>query len=212
MTSIILKHGGTVDKYVGDAIVAFWNAPLPVEQHALKAVSASIECQRRLEELRPEFKSEYKVDVFLRIGLHTGPVSVGNFGSAERFNYTVIGDAANLASRLEGANKMFGTDILFSEDTYKGLNNCIETVRLAKIKVVGRDNAIWVYTSNKLFSATDLQTWQKFIEHIDSADIEAARRLINTLPDLKIVKAYKIYLTQHNPLYEWDGIMELKEK
>ncbi len=212
MTSIILKHGGTVDKYVGDAIVAFWNAPLPVDDHAIKSVQASIECQQVLAEMRDSFKKEFGVDVYLRIGLNTGTVSVGNFGSAERFNYTVIGDAANLASRLEGANKLFDTDILFAEETNTALKNSIQTVRLAKIKVVGKARPIWVYTSNRLFSDEQLLLWEKFLQAFDQGDLESAKKIISELPEIKLTGVYKNYIQEFSTGQEWTGILELSEK
>ncbi len=145
MTEIILKHGGTVDKYVGDAIVAFWNAPLVVEDHAARALRAAVECQRELGRLGKHFQDEYSVQIRMRVGLHTGVVGVGNFGSRERFNYTVIGDAANLASRLEGANKFFGTSILISGSTNTAQNGFIPTRKIADIRVVGKSEAIAVF-------------------------------------------------------------------
>ena len=109
MKYIIMDEGGTLDKYVGDAIVAFWNAPLPQVDHAARAVRAAVRCQRRLAERREEYMQRTGAAVRMRIGLNTGPVVVGNMGSARRFDYTMLGDTANLASRLEGANKALGT-------------------------------------------------------------------------------------------------------
>ena len=105
MTDIILEEGGTVDKYEGDAIIAFWNAPLDLADHPLCAVRAAVRCQAKLTEMRPELKAKYGKEVRARIGVNTGPVVVGNMGSEQRFDYTFLGDAGNLASRLEGINK-----------------------------------------------------------------------------------------------------------
>jgi adenylate cyclase len=210
MTSIILKNGGTVDKYVGDAIVAFWNAPLEIQDHALKAVKASIECQEELARMRPEFQAEFGADVYLRIGLHTGVVSVGNFGSAERFNYTVIGDAANLASRLEGANKQFGTDILFSEATQDAIASRIPTIELAKIKVVGKDRPISVFTTNKLFDDSKLKLWNKFLEAFEKVELELAKEILLSLPQSKLTKGYLKIIDGHSG--EWTGIISLSDK
>jgi adenylate cyclase len=145
MTATILEYGGTVDKYVGDAVVAFWNAPLPVPDHAEKAVQAAMECQRRLSEMVPEFLREYGCDLKTRIGLNTGAVSVGNFGSNSRFNYTVMGDAANLASRLEGVNKVFGTSILISQSTFNYLKDKIKCRKIGEVRVVGKSESVVVY-------------------------------------------------------------------
>ncbi|HEY7527762.1 MAG TPA: adenylate/guanylate cyclase domain-containing protein, partial [Candidatus Deferrimicrobiaceae bacterium] len=112
MTDIVHEEGGTLDKYVGDAIIAFWNAPLDQPDHALRAARAAVRCQEKLSELRPVFRGKTGKDLFMRIGLNTGTAVVGNLGSRSRFDYTILGDAVNLASRLEGINKQFGTYIL----------------------------------------------------------------------------------------------------
>ncbi|MCA1808930.1 MAG: adenylate/guanylate cyclase domain-containing protein, partial [Lentisphaerae bacterium] len=91
MTDIIQAEGGTVDKYEGDAIIAFWNAPLPQDDHAARAVRAALQCQARLAEMRPDLRARYGGDLFMRIGVNTGPVVVGNMGSHNRFNYTILG-------------------------------------------------------------------------------------------------------------------------
>ncbi|MFP4705666.1 MAG: CHASE2 domain-containing protein, partial [Spirochaetaceae bacterium] len=117
MTDIVLERGGTIDKYEGDAIIAFWNAPLEERDHARRAVTAALECQRRLAELRPDFRERVGRDLFMRVGINTGPAVVGNFGSTLRFDYTMLGDTVNLGARLEGVNKQFGTYTMISEAT-----------------------------------------------------------------------------------------------
>ena len=102
MTDIIHEEGGTIDKYEGDAIIAFWNAPLEISDHAVKAVRAALRCQARLAEMRPAFRKRIGADMHMRIGINTGSAVVGNLGSHTRFDYTIIGDAVNLAARLEG--------------------------------------------------------------------------------------------------------------
>ncbi|MBN2060002.1 MAG: adenylate/guanylate cyclase domain-containing protein, partial [Deltaproteobacteria bacterium] len=117
MTDIILAEGGTIDKYEGDAIIAFWNAPLDVPDHAKRAVRSALLCGRKLSELRPGFRKRIGTDIYARIGINTGQVVVGNMGSNQRFDYTFLGDAGNLASRLEGVNKQFSTYLMVSEYT-----------------------------------------------------------------------------------------------
>jgi len=117
VTGEILKEGGTVDKYVGDAVVAFWNAPLDQEDHAARAVRAALNCQNALAAAESLFASQGAAYSLTRIGIHTGRAIVGNMGSPSRFNYTAMGDAVNTASRLENANKSIGTRILVSGDT-----------------------------------------------------------------------------------------------
>lgn len=117
LTEVILSEGGTVDKYVGDAVVAFWNAPLDQSDHAFRAVKAAVLCQRALAEAGAAFASIGAPVPLTRIGVHTGLAIVGNMGSPSRFNYTALGDVVNTASRLEGANKVTGTATLVSDDT-----------------------------------------------------------------------------------------------
>lgn len=119
VTGEILAEGGTVDKYVGDAVVAFWNAPLDQDDHALRAVRAALRCQKALGEAREVFAALGVQVPVTRIGIHTGKAIVGNMGSPSRFNYTALGDVVNTASRLENANKATGTNILVSGDTVK---------------------------------------------------------------------------------------------
>lgn len=145
MSNIILASGGTLDKYQGDAIIAFWNAPLAVEDHRARAVRAAVACQARLRELASEFERNFGIRPRMRIGIHTGVVSVGNFGSDLRFNYTMIGDAANVASRLEGVNKVFGTYIIASEATRDTAVPGVAWRKLGRVKVVGRGEPIVIY-------------------------------------------------------------------
>ena len=145
MTDILLASGGTIDKYEGDAIIAFWNAPLAVADHEKRAVQAALACQHRLKELRGFFKREFDVDLQMRIGIHTGIVTVGNFGSSTRFNYTVIGDAANLASRLEGTNKVFGTSLLVSGDTRRRAGEGQPWREIGRVRVVGRSEPVALF-------------------------------------------------------------------
>ena len=145
MTDIIHDEGGTLDKYVGDAIIAFWNAPLEQPDHAVRAARSALRCQARLSELRPAFREKIGRDLAMRIGLHTGTVIVGNMGSHSRFDYTVLGDAVNLVSRLEGINKEFGTWILASEAFRKELGDPFAAREISCVAVVGRREAVRVF-------------------------------------------------------------------
>lgn len=135
-TKIIQESGGTLDKYIGDAIMAFWGAPLEVPDHSIRAVRAALGIQVALGK-----DSKFMT----RVGIHTNPAIVGNIGSNIRFNYTVIGDAVNLASRLEGLNKKFGTRIIVSETSYSEARGLIEARRIGRVRVKGREEPIGIY-------------------------------------------------------------------
>jgi len=145
MTEIIHEEGGTLDKYVGDAIIAFWNAPLEQPDHASRCARAALRCQAKLAELRPAFRGRIGRDLAMRIGLNTGMAIVGNMGSHSRFDYTVLGDAVNLASRLEGVNKQFGTWILASEAFRKELGEAFAAREISRVAVVGRREAVRIF-------------------------------------------------------------------
>jgi adenylate cyclase len=147
MTDIILDSGGTIDKYEGDAIIAFWNAPVDSEDHATRALQASLACQTLLAERQPLFEEKYNCHLLTRIGLNTGFAAVGNFGSSKRFDFTMLGDAVNLAARLEGLNKQFGTYLMCTEYTFKKALEYGNFYgrKLAQVAVIGKKEAVVVY-------------------------------------------------------------------
>jgi len=145
MTDIIHEEGGTVDKYEGDAIIAFWNAPLPQPDHATRAVRAALRCQEKLARMRPAFRERIGKELRMRIGINSGPAVVGNMGSHTRFDYTMLGDAVNLASRLEGINKQFGTYTICSQATLALLAGAFPARELSRVAVVGRKEAVTIH-------------------------------------------------------------------
>lgn len=145
MTAVLLAEGATLDKYEGDGIVAFWNAPVGQPDHALRAIRAALRCQRVLASRADEFAGRIGRPLRMRVGVHTGIVSVGNFGSRRRFDYTVLGDAVNLASRLEGANKRFGTGTLASEETWRKAGPGILGREIGRVRVVGRVQPVTIH-------------------------------------------------------------------
>jgi adenylate cyclase len=145
MTDIIHEEGGTVDKYEGDAIIAFWNAPLEQPDHARRCVRAALRCQARLADMRPAFRERLGRDLNMRIGINSGLAVVGNMGSHTRFDYTMIGDAVNLAARLEGINKQFGTYTLISKSTMEQMEGAFPVRELSRVAVVGRREPVVVY-------------------------------------------------------------------
>lgn len=144
MTRIILEHQGTMDKYIGDAIMALWGAPVHLRDHALKACEAALDMRAAMEELQKVWRSHGWPPLKARLGLHSGPVVAGNIGSLELFNYTAIGDTVNLASRLEGANKVYGTTILISDSTCRQVEG-IMVREVDLIQVKGREQPVAIY-------------------------------------------------------------------
>jgi len=147
LTDDILNNNGVVDKYIGDCIMAFWNAPLEVKGHRAKACIAAVNCIGTIERLNAEYVDPSMPETpAVRIGLNSGEVVVGNTGSARKLAYTVLGDEVNLSSRLEGANKFFGSTIMASEDTFDDeAKALIEGRELGKVRVVGKEIPIMVY-------------------------------------------------------------------
>ena len=145
VTRAIMDHGGTVDKFEGDAVVAFWGAPVFHPDHAVRACLCALQQQVLMSQFAEEAGSRGLPELTARMGVNTGPMVVGNMGSETRFNYTVMGDAVNLASRLEGANKTYGTRIMISEFTYEAVRGRVEVRELDWIRVKGRDKPIRVY-------------------------------------------------------------------
>lgn len=145
MTDIIQEEGGTVDKYEGDAIIAFWNAPLQQADHAGHSVRAAMRCQAKLAEMRPSIRERIGRDLRMRIGINSGPAVVGNLGSHTRFDYTMLGDAVNLAARLEGINKQFGTYTIVSEATLERMEEAFPVRELSRVAVVGRKDPVRIY-------------------------------------------------------------------
>jgi adenylate cyclase len=145
MTRLVLKYEGTLDKYEGDLIMAFWGAPLPQKDHALRACLAALDMQKRLEVLRIKWAKEGKPALTVRIGINTGIMIVGNMGGKDRFDYTVIGDSVNLASRLEGANKQYKSNIMISDFTYTHVKEKVVVRELDLIQVKGKNEPVKVY-------------------------------------------------------------------
>ncbi len=145
MCNIIVEQVGTIDKFEGDAIIAFWGAPGVQTDHALRACYAAIEMNHALVGLRERFLADGWPEIHVRMGVNSGRMVVGNMGSAQRMNYTMMGDAVNLASRLEGANKAYGSDIMISENTYGLVADQVDVRTLDILRVVGKSQAVPVY-------------------------------------------------------------------
>jgi len=167
MTTIVIEQGGIIDKYIGDAIMAQFGAPIPIPLHADLAVRTALRMQRRLAELRPKWLKQGFPELHCRVGINTGPMIIGNVGSNQVFNYTAIGDAVNLASRLEGANKHYKTLVMISEFTHNALTPKLFHTRLLDvIRVKGKSQAVKVYEVygeiSDAISPDDLQYYQAY--------------------------------------------------
>ena len=144
-TNSIQSLEGTVDKYIGDSVMAFWNAPEDCENHEIKACEAALACQEQMVLFNEKNRAEGLPHLKMRIGISTGTVFVGNIGSDDRLNYTAVGDTVNLASRLEGTNKNYKTGILISDKTRSGIDDKILTRPVDKVAVKGKANAILIH-------------------------------------------------------------------
>jgi adenylate cyclase len=221
MTDIILSYAGTLDKYEGDAIIAFWNAPLDQPDHALRACRAALECQKRLEELRPKFAQKSGHELFMRVGLNSGPAVVGNMGSHSRFDYTAMGDTINMASRLEGACKHYSVPILVGDTTFQMTKDAITAREVDLIRVVGKSKPERVYQilEEKSQDSQDMQenvaTFHQAIDLYRNMRWDDALNLFRKIKDDKLSAVYVSrieQLKQNPPPGDWAGVYDLTQK
>jgi len=216
MTKIIMAHEGTVDKFIGDAVMAFWGAPLDDPEHALHAVQSAIAMQEAMQDLQPQFQA-LGVDVLkLRIGINSGPAIVGNMGSDLRFDYTAIGDTVNLASRLEGANKVYGTKIMLAHSTADAVAGRIPLRQVDRIRVKGKTVPVDVFTpcdDAALVAATE-QAWGAYLAR-NWDEARAGWQKIRTLtPDDSLINVFNKKISAHEsapPPPDWDGSVALEK-
>lgn len=225
MTGIILDHGGFLDKYIGDAIVAAFGAPLSQPDHAIRACLTAIDNQKRLSELNKKFSEHGKPEIKIRIGLNSGFVFVGNVGSSNRLSYTAIGDEVNLGARLEAANKHFGTYIMISKRTYDLARDHIEARELDIIQVAGKEKPVKVY--ELIDKKGEIQkTKKEVIEFFEDGlreyrnrewqrAIALFQKALNKDPSDKPSQTYvrrcKAY-AQNEPAIDWDGVYVLEKR
>ncbi len=219
MTDIIIAEGGTVDKYEGDAIIAFWNAPLDLPDHAIRCVKAALRCQAKLAEMRPMFYERIRQNVFMRIGINTGYAVVGNFGSQTKFDYTMIGDSVNLAARLEGVNKQFGTYTMISEFTKEQIEDAVAAREIAKVAVVGRKEPVTIYEpmSHEQYQAKhDLfETFAQGLKRFYEGQFDEAETIFATIAEHDAAaEAYRIKCAEMiaaKPQH-WHGVWVMSSK
>lgn len=221
MTRIVFKYNGVLDKYIGDAVMAFWGAPIKSPNHALLACQAALEMYQEVNIIAASWKKlGFELDI--RIGINTGDMIVGNMGSAQRFDYTLLGDNVNLGSRLEGINKEYGTNIIISEATYLQVMDKIVARRLDTVAVKGKEKGIIIYELIGLRNASvDLEFLRKFEEarHLyENGDfpnsLELFKKLSRKHPNDRPTKMYiaRLQTLPKTKSKNWDGIYRAKEK
>jgi adenylate cyclase len=219
MTNIIQEHRGALDKFIGDAVMAFWGAPLPLENHAQYACEAALKMKEALVSLREGWSQRNFPILTARMGIHSGPVVAGNVGSRERFNYTVLGDTVNLASRLEGANKLYGTTILISEDTFRLAGPAFLARELDSIRVKGRQTPVRIYELTGKRGEVGLPFLDTFVEGLaeyKNRRWDRAERLFGSIasqdpPSRTYLERCSLYKTDPPP-EDWDGVFVHKVK
>jgi len=225
MSQVILDSQGVIDKYQGDGIMAFWGAPISLEDHAIRACHAARGCQVRMGKINQALSRGGIPPLSMRIGLHSGDAVVGNMGSMQRFDYTIIGDNVNLASRLEGVNKQFGTKVIISETTYELARDWIEARELDLIAVKGKEKPIRIYELlGEKGGMTEGQRrlkllYEEGLRSYWAKDFAGARRLFAQVletnpedqPAAVLLKRCE-GLQENAPAADWDGVFRFKQK
>lgn len=225
MTDVIFHHQGTVDKYMGDAIMAFWGAPRPQPDHARRACSTALDMMRDLGILNQHWQAEGRQKLDIGVGINTGPMTVGNMGSQRRLDYTVMGDAVNLASRLEGLNKEYGTNIIVSDSTLSGVGDEFVTRFLDLVIVKGRSTPVGVYELVGRTGELSEEKLQSLVAYDEASRRYRARdwlgaaakyqevlRLNHTDPPAALYLERCQALLSDPPPSDWDGVYVMTHK
>ena len=223
MSMIIRESGGTLDKYIGDAIMAFWGAPVDEPEHAEKAVSAALAMQKKVDELNSEFSQRGWPLLRIGIGLSTGEMTVGDMGSQVRKAYTVMGDAVNLGSRLEGLTRMYKNKIIASQPTVDACKNFIFR-ELDRVRVKGKDEPVTIYEplgmSSELASrSAELSTWKSALEAYRSMNWQTCQKILADLKEkyprdglYEALSDYIDELRQDSLPENWDAVRKFDTK
>ena len=223
MTKIIHEHRGTIDKYMGDAIMAFWGAPLKDENHAQNALNAALQMNAAIKHLNEKFTKKGWADMKMGFGLNTGNMVVGNMGSSFRMAYTVMGDSVNLGSRIEGLTKYYGVDIIVSEFV-KAQTPAIMYRELDIVRVKGKDKPVAVYeplgTAGELSAETlnTLNVYKEAIKYYRNGDLKLAEKQFKSLQKAAPHPLYTLYLERIAqfkkvpPVSNWDGVYSHESK
>jgi adenylate cyclase len=225
MTSILFKRWGTLDKYIGDAIMGFWGSPYPQDDHAIRACACALDMSARLEELNMKWEAQGRRQLSIGIGLNSGPVNVGNMGSDKRLAWTVMGDHVNLASRLEGQTKDYHIRVIVGEGTYQQAKNHYVFRDLDKIRVKGKLKPVNIY--ELLAFGKDAASYSELLSRWDGASalyrqgrwneaIEAFEALLHKYPDdgpaHTFLKRCHEKIEEGAPEAEWDAVWVAKTK
>ena len=220
MTQIVMESGGTIDKYIGDALMAFWNAPIPEDKtsHRIKAIEVAIKMQLELNNLNIQLIEEGKKPLAIGIGINTGRVVVGNMGSEQRFDYTCLGDGVNLAARLEGQTKSYGVGILLGEETTKLIGDKFKFIELDKIAVKGKKEGIKVYTV--IDGKFDYLQHDLFLKLYKDRKWLEANKLLNKCIKINPILEYYYNMMKervadlkvNDPGEDWDQVYRAKSK
>jgi adenylate cyclase len=216
MTGLVRDSSGTLDKFIGDALMAYWNAPLDVPDHALKAVRAALGMQTALSALNIELKAELDLEIHIGVGVHTGSVFVGNMGSKDLVNYTLIGDNVNLASRLEGLCPQYGVGVLVSEEARRGCGDAFGFLRLDTLRVKGKQQAVSVYQPLRHDEIEarreEIVAWEDAFARYTAGDFAEAQTrlaaLYDTFPENKLYAIFydRVIHLQMDPPPYWNGV------
>jgi adenylate cyclase len=223
MTRIIHQHRGTIDKYIGDMVMAFWGAPLDDPDHARHAVEAGIEMQERLKQIRLVFKLRGWPEIHIGIGINTGVMNVGNMGSEFRVAYTVMGDAVNLGSRLEGLTKQYGVGFVVSEFTRAQADEFLYR-ELDRVRVKGKAEPIRIYQPIGPLADQgpeilgEMELFHQALEHYQAQAWDQAEASLQSLLEQAPCQLYQMYLErihsfrQQPPPVDWDGVYSFQTK
>jgi len=220
MVESIVKHRGTIDKFIGDAIMAYWNAPVKVQNHADMAVKSAIEQIEMLNAVNSIIMPKYDVEITIGIGIHTGIVTAGDMGAEGRSDYTIIGDNVNLTSRLEGLTKQYGADILLSNATFLELKNSYKIRSIDLVEVKGKSEAVEIYEvicSNKRIAEAELQEYENAIKLFRGAEVNQAYAIFSKLEEAFSSTLYQFYMKRceyflENPMQEFSPILKMSTK
>jgi len=215
MTAIVKRHGGTVNRFIGDAIMATWGAPLDDAEQALHAVSAAVEMQEDMEKLRVDLAAEGLPPIRMRVGIHTCIAVVGNLGSSDRFDYTSIGDGVNLAARLEGVNKLYRTGILVSGETVRKIAGRVGVREVDRVIVKGKSEAVAIFTPSADAALNDLNARaMAALRERRWEEAEALwRQVLAMRPDDSIARIHleRIAAYRAAPAAAWSDAVELEK-